>query len=634
MTQTLIGLAFYRNASEDKASHHPEIRTILQPVSFDESADSDKHTKYVKTDNIRTTTPQNENEEHYGAYEIDEDTSHEACAMVLSDNSDDEAINHPASRLKYSLKGTVVLDHCYVSASNSKPSRAKPVIKSRSARSFVSQNNQHGVARNFEAISEISVPNSPAQIDIPALIHSASNEDEQPSSLNVVDKRVSEDKMLMPKFVMMESDSSGKLKLKQVGEVVKKCVICGLFVLASNPGCLEDHILSSHPQVSRKVCRVCNKPYLNPDHMRLSHPDVKSSKKSRCERKRYPCSVCGRLFQKSVLDRHLLIHLSEKPYECHICSRRFSFRTSLVRHELLHSEVKPYLCQFCGRDFTRKEHLENHMQRHHDAKNLFVCDWCHKAFSTRKRRLAHMKCHTSTGAEPSPEPSENEVDDGASFLCDVCGKDFVSRRSLKYHEKQVHSDKLFQCQECCKKFSTASSLKQHVIRHTDLPQECAVCQKVCKNSSTLDYHMLTKHDIQHGKYPLYKCSVCDKTFVVRSLLHNHLKKHTGEVQFGCKVCNKSLTSKHALVLHEKTQHEGVRSFQCAVCGKYLGRPSNLRRHMLTHTSDRPYACSMCEKTYRDNFDLRLHRSRVHGTNEFSAAYIEMRSGKAKWTNIS
>lgn len=41
-------------------------------------------------------------------------------------------------------------------------------------------------------------------------------------------------------------------------------------------------------------------------------------------------------------------------------------------------------------------------------------------------------------------------------------------------------------------------------------------------------------------------------------------------------------SKCALTAHTRT-HTGVKNFQCAVCGKRVGRAADLQIHMRTHT---------------------------------------------------
>ena len=53
-----------------------------------------------------------------------------------------------------------------------------------------------------------------------------------------------------------------------------------------------------------------------------------------------------------------------------------------------------------------------------------------------------------------------------------------------------------------------------------------------------------------------------------------------------------------------------RGHECDVCGKMCARPSELTRHMRTHTNERPYECDACDKAFRESGHLKVHM-RIH-----------------------
>ncbi|XP_050692052.1 protein tramtrack, alpha isoform-like isoform X6 [Eriocheir sinensis] len=53
------------------------------------------------------------------------------------------------------------------------------------------------------------------------------------------------------------------------------------------------------------------------------------------------------------------------------------------------------------------------------------------------------------------------------------------------------------------------------------------------------------------------------------------------------------------------------AFMCPVCGKQFGQPYNLRRHLTTHTGERPYRCPHCNYAASQNVHLEKHIRRIH-----------------------
>lgn len=68
----------------------------------------------------------------------------------------------------------------------------------------------------------------------------------------------------------------------------------------------------------------------------------------------------------------------------------------------------------------------------------------------------------------------------------------------------------------------------------------------------------------HTGVKAFQCSVCSKSFYMRSSLARHIKKHTGEKQFQCSECRISFSQIRALNAHMKihTQEAPSQNLDC------------------------------------------------------------------------
>ena len=130
-----------------------------------------------------------------------------------------------------------------------------------------------------------------------------------------------------------------------------------------------------------------------------------------------------RIKKSRLTTSHIQTHTSWKPYECHLCHKRFSFKDYLKRHfRSQHTGEKNFLCDVCNKSFTDSSNLKRHQYKH-------------------------------GGEKP--------------FSCSFCDKQFTSNWNLQRHERTHTKEKPFECHQCKKAFAAKCNLNTHLKVHTE-----------------------------------------------------------------------------------------------------------------------------------------------------------------------
>merc|ERR1719225_1905413 len=114
-----------------------------------------------------------------------------------------------------------------------------------------------------------------------------------------------------------------------------------------------------------------------------------------------------------------------------------------------------------------------------------------------------------------------------------------------------------------------------------------------KNGTSLPYVIETNKsgNKKRSSKILPVCGICGKKFVCVTTMKRHLVTHTGERPFNCKVCGKQYTQKGNLRVHERT-HRNDRPFECNICHQKFYRKEPMQKHQwrqhgIGHYKSRP-----------------------------------------------
>lgn len=104
----------------------------------------------------------------------------------------------------------------------------------------------------------------------------------------------------------------------------------------------------------------------------------------------------------------------------------------------------------------------------------------------------------------------------------------------------------------------------------------------------------------------YDCAVCDKEFKGLTDLKRHLLIHSNEKPYKCDLCEKSYRQKVNLNYHTKMVHSNEKEFICGFCKKPFAYKQRLRLHLRVHTGEKPYCCQYCTSSFARSGQLKQH----------------------------
>ncbi|XP_078667162.1 histone-lysine N-methyltransferase PRDM9-like [Branchiostoma floridae x Branchiostoma belcheri] len=149
---------------------------------------------------------------------------------------------------------------------------------------------------------------------------------------------------------------------------------------------------------------------------------------------------------------------------------------------------------------------------------------------------------------------------------------------------------------------------------------CSRCGKLFSTQDYLDRHVKTHADMSGVKR--HKCKHCNYSTDITVDLKKHMVTHTGERPFKCPTCGKGFTRKDNLRTHERV-HTGEKRYRCEECGKAFNLQHHLTSHMLTHSGLQPHVCTQCGKGFTTSSYLQKHM-RIHtGEKPYKCEHCEM-----------
>ncbi|XP_055542381.1 zinc finger protein OZF-like [Wyeomyia smithii] len=402
--------------------------------------------------------------------------------------------------------------------------------------------------------------------------------------------------------------------------------------------CEETRVTAIQSPVLSTTCCACRADFETvealTDHIKKIHEPEKTND---CTKKPYQCDICfKRYFKKTSLNRHKRMAISAvgvrvpeqktpTDHRCCGCRKDFDSLDRLKQHSLADhtasrvtsDEAKPYECEICFKRYSNKTSLARHFRERFLDRQIRTirrlatnqCCGCRQKFITKDQLMRHSK--------QVHEP--DRLSKGSKqFECGICFNSYSSKEAFERHKLGNTIDQLYQCQQCSKTFVKRIMLRYHeqkyhngVVQDVIGPYQCTRCGKTFMQHSSL-----TNHEKVHDQSERFECSICQKHFFSKGNLQTHMKLHASpseqrDARYECEICLARFKTPNYLEVHARV-HTGEKPYECKYCSKRFAHASGHKRHLLTHSGVKPYSCHFCNREFSNRTNMLIHE-KGHGT---------------------
>ncbi|XP_041791533.1 sal-like protein 1a [Chelmon rostratus] len=343
------------------------------------------------------------------------------------------------------------------------------------------------------------------------------------------------------------------------------------------------------------------------------------------------CVICHRVLScQSALKMHYRTHTGERPFKCKVCGRAFTTKGNLKTHYSVHRAMPPlrvqHSCPICQKKFTNAVVLQQHIRMHMGGQipntplpESYPESMASDTGSFEERNfddLDNFSDDNIEGMEEGPDSSvpdtPRSADASHDSLCnspiptEMAGQEGQDKNGQENtHNNETQEQQISQLKAMANGLVEGDCLTNDSSSlGGDVESQSAGSPAVSESTSSMQAPSPTSLHPQPRKSPSLEerhQRALSSEHTSASLLHSHPSN------IGALDLTSVNPSKDSLgMIFAFRERNTIKNTSCDICGKTFACQSALDIHYRSHTKERPFICTACNRGFSTKGNLKQH----------------------------